>query len=127
MGRCYNSNRDGYKYYGGRGISVCKEWLDFRNFIADMDDSYRPKLTIDRKNNEGNYEPGNCRWVTVKENNRSKSNIKLTPKKVGIIKGLFANKKMSVPGISKLFNISEGHMYNIKNGKVWADIKPLTQ
>lgn len=64
--RCENPNYPEYKYYGGRGIVVCARWHDFRNFFADM--RIRPSgLTLDRKNNDGNYEPGNCRWSTLKE------------------------------------------------------------
>lgn len=69
--RCTNEKRDDFKYYGGRGISVCERWLDFGNFYADMGE--RPDgMTIDRINTRGNYEPGNCRWITIQEqqNNR---------------------------------------------------------
>ena len=65
--RCNNPNCATYKYYGARGIKVCERWELFENFLKDM--GLRPdKLTIDRIDNDGNYEPGNCRWVTHKEN-----------------------------------------------------------
>ena len=64
--RCRNSKQRCYTNYGGRGITVCKRWLTFKNFLADMGE--RPAgLTLDRINNDGNYEPKNCRWATLKE------------------------------------------------------------
>ena len=66
VSRCTNPNTIYYENYGGRGIEVCNRWHKFENFLADM--SVKPRgMTLDRINNDGNYEPDNCRWATVKE------------------------------------------------------------
>jgi hypothetical protein len=74
--RCYNPNSINYKNYGGRGITVCQEWLDsFDKFLADVGkapDGYR--ISIDRIDNEGNYEPSNIRWATPKEQSMNRRN-----------------------------------------------------
>ena len=64
--RCLNPKHEKYRYYGGRGITVCERWKSFTNFMADMGEA-PPGLTIERINNDGNYEPGNCKWATMKE------------------------------------------------------------
>jgi len=71
--RCNNVKAGGYKRYGGRGIIICERWNDFRNFLADMGE--RPEgMTLDRyPNNDGNYEPSNCRWATPLEQTHNRS------------------------------------------------------
>jgi len=74
LGRCYNPNYTGYQYYGGRGIKVCERWRKYEKFLADM--GRRPEgMSLDRyPDNNGNYEPRNCRWATPKQQSANRRN-----------------------------------------------------
>jgi len=75
--RCYNIKCKHYSRYGGRGIKVCERWMTFEGFLKDMQYSYKEGLQLDRINNDGNYEPSNCRWTTSKVNSRNRSSNRL--------------------------------------------------
>ncbi len=121
--RCYNSNFKDYRHYGGRGIIVCPRWLGeegFQNFLADMGE--RPKgTTLDRfPDNDGNYEPSNCRWATPSEQLRNTRKSKLTMDLVQEIHGRYEHHE-PVASISRRMSIDHRQISAILHGKAWKD------
>lgn len=84
--RCNNPNSQVYEYYGARGITYCSRWEYFENFLDDMGLKPSPKHSIERIDNNGNYEPGNCKWETQPEQlkNRRKRKIDYNGLKITI-------------------------------------------
>ena len=75
--RCRNPKHNRFHRYGGRGIRVCDRWLDsYENFLADMGRKPSPTHSVDRIDNDGHYEPGNCRWATDAEQRANRSDSK---------------------------------------------------
>lgn len=97
--RCKNLRGKRYANYGGRGISVCDRWMIFENFITDMGERPDVGYSIERKNNDGNYEPSNCRWATRKEQDYNKSSTIMLDYKGSKITTLEASQ---ISGISPL-------------------------
>lgn len=119
--RCRNPKNRNYKYYGGRGINVCQRWLEFKNFLKDMGEA-PAGLSIERENNDGNYESNNCSWVNWKRQGRNKSNNKLTKLKVQVIKKLLAESSLTQEDIARIFIVSPMTISNINTEKTWGDI-----
>jgi hypothetical protein len=92
--RCNNKNSSSYIYYGGKGVSVCNEWSTFEGFWDWAKNGYKEGLTIDRINSNGNYEPNNCRWVTMsvqsRNTTRKQSNNKTGYRGVSIHRNKFS-------------------------------------
>lgn len=113
--RCYNPKTKHYKDYGGRGIKICDEWLkdymNFRNWA--MYNGYNDSLTIDRINVNGNYEPGNCRWVAYKEQIRNRRNTK---------KIVYDNQIKTISEWAEILNIKYNDLKNLMRYKKIEEI-----
>ncbi len=115
--RCYNKNNPKYPDYGGRGIEVCARWLNsFENFYEDMGELSSKDHSIDRIDNDGDYEPGNCQWSTRREQGRNKrNNVWLE----------FKGKRQTVAEWSRETGISDFALYSrVRNN--WTTEQVLT-
>lgn len=118
--RCNNKNNAAHKSYGGRGIAICDEWKnDFKAFYDwCMANGYEKGLQIDRINNNGNYEPSNCRFVTAKENTRNSRQTKLDANQVFHIRLLC--KQMPQKTVREMYGISASQISKIIQKQCWA-------
>jgi len=103
--RCSNPKNGSYHRYGGRGIKVCKQWdsfIAFRNWA--MSSGWKSGLVLDRKNNDGNYKPSNCRWLTLSQSGRNSSLCKLGFNKAKAMREL-NEAGWSITRLAKLFGV----------------------
>lgn len=117
--RCYNPNHEKYHRYGGRGIIVCEDWLKiipFRDWAIAS--GWQENLTLDRKENDGNYEPSNCHWIPRPNNSRKKSTTKLTYSQACEIRVRAANGE-NKRTLSELFNVSHGTIWFVVYNWTW--------
>lgn len=124
INRCHNPNKDGYKYYGGRGIVVCPEWrFDRRAFVTwGLINGWRPGLQIDRIDNDGPYSPENCRFVTHKENVRNSRATKLTIPAIKGIKFLLGHTTLTHEDIAFKFDTHRSTVTRIGSGLRHAEV-----
>lgn len=117
--RCYYSKNDNYKWYGARGIGVCKEWKEsFQAFYAwAMSSGYADNLTLDRKDRDLDYSPDNCRWITIQrqQNNRC-DNVRIE----------FRNKSLTLSEWSRITGINRVTLWNRIFTSKWSIEKALT-
>jgi hypothetical protein len=101
--RCYNPNNKRYSDWGGRGINVCNEWHDVKNFIVDMYPTYKEGLSLDRIDNDKGYSKENCRWVedVVQKRNTRKLQKNNTSGYRGVYFDKYANKWSVIIGVNK--------------------------
>lgn len=116
--RCNNLKSNGYKNYGGRGIKICERWHNFENFFSDMGERPQGK-SINRINNDGNYEPDNCEWATQKQQRRNSRKTKLSSENIKETRKLRISGK-SFSEIAKKYNVSSSTIYNALRGITWS-------
>lgn len=121
--RCYNEKDKGFKNYGGRGIKICDEWLNnyhlFRKWA--LSNGQAMGLEIDRINNDGNYEPSNCRFVTKQENGQNRRTTKLSYQDVHDIADK-VKEGMSQTSVAIEYGVSQSNISQILNKKRWKAI-----
>ena len=117
--RCNNPGHPAFKWYGAKEITVCERWnSSFLNFFGDMGE--KPEgLSLDRIDVHGPYEPSNCRWATQTEQQRNRSNNKLTESDAQEIRRLRLT-GMKLAHLSKRFGVCERMVRAIANGERWA-------
>lgn len=119
--RCLNPNNAKYHRYGGRGITIHPDWLVSSNFYAwALANGWSKGLTIDRIENDGNYEPSNCRWISKSKNSQKKSTTKLTFHQAMTIRYAVlggANEQQ----IAKKYGVSHGTVWFICHEMTWKD------
>jgi hypothetical protein len=119
--RCYNIKDKKYKFYGARGIEVCDRWLNsFQNFYEDM--GPKPKgLTLERIDNNGDYDIDNCKWAKYIEQNRNYSKCFLTEDDVEEIRRLYATGQYTQRELAKMYNYDRGNIGHIVHFDIWKD------
>lgn len=119
--RCLNPKNKDYPNYGGRGITICNEWLAFIPFRDwALNTGYKEHLIIDRKNPDGNYIPLNCRWLTILESNRNKTNT-ITMEIANEIRKLDKIGNYTRKELAEMFNINLRNLYHLLANEIWVD------
>jgi hypothetical protein len=120
--RCHNPKDKDWRYYGGRGITVCDEWRHdftaFRNWA--IKNGIRRGLTMERKDNDKGYAPENCRWVPQSEQSINRSMSKLTEADVRHIRAT----GMTYSEVTKRYKLAPGYAYKVIRGITWPHVKP---
>lgn len=118
--RCTRPANGRYLDYGGRGIIVCDRWRKFINFYTDVGPRPSMRYTLDREDNDGNYEPGNVCWATAAEQMQNQRRTKLTPEKVLAIRALAtANNRHS---LATAYGVTPAMIDRVSKGRSWKNI-----
>jgi hypothetical protein len=113
--RCMNPNNPKYHRYGGRGVKICDAWLSITGFKKwALANGYSKGMTIDRKDNDGNYCPENCHWISVHENSRKKSSTKISQEDASKIRERIKNGELPI-NLAIEYNVVHGTIWFIQN------------
>lgn len=117
--RCFNPKNPLWHRYGGRGIKICNDWLEFKNFMEwAYANGYKEGLSLDRIDNDGDYKPSNCQWITVGKNSQKNRRVKLNYQiAVEIRKRI--NERSS--DLAKEYGVAINTISTIKHDKSWKE------
>jgi len=118
-GRCYNPRDQKFSRYGARGIRVCSAWLRVEAFFNwAVSNGYSRGLWLDRIDNDGHYQPSNCRFATPTLSNRNRNYCKLTRESAQRIRELFAS-GLRQSDISEMFGLKGTHVFKVVHQVIW--------
>lgn len=122
--RCYNENDKNFNSYGGRGIKLYSEWINdstaFIEYIVSLEGYPDTELSIDRINNDGDYEPGNLRWATMETQAQNRRSTKFTENDIKEIRKL--SETMTQESIANIFNTTQARISEIVIRKTWKNV-----
>lgn len=117
--RCFNPKHKSWHRYGGRGITICEEWKIFKNFMEwAFANGYKDDLSLDRIDNNGNYEPSNCQWITLSKNSQKKCRTILNYQKAVEIR---KRKKEKSYDLAKEYGVSQSTIKMIRCNYIWKE------
>ena len=116
--RCNNPKNVRFRYYGGRGIKVCRRWNKFTTFLDDMGKRPSIRHSIDRVNVNGNYSPANCKWSTIEEQVRNRTITKMDKRKISKLRSL-KESGSSTKELMLMFGLSQTHVDKIVRKESW--------
>lgn len=121
--RCYSKHSQQKKWYQDKGILVCDEWINnYQAFkIWALRNGYKNNLQLDRVDNDGNYNPDNCQFITCLENIRKKPGNKLSFSDAIDIRELYKNKNITHEQISKIYCVDRSLIGYVINNKIWVE------